>query len=208
MDTMNNTLAKIAELTVINTNEINNLKKKDEKIITSVGNLNELTNIVFDFMKGVTDGYNTIKKDIETVKLDFEDAIQKINKEKELAIATVRISKSLEGYFSQAEFGNHFKVKIGAKTVGKLFRVVKIAKSSKKNTEPYDNLCPVYAKPSSYIDGYGNERVTFKYNYQKCVNKIDNWLEEKGLLEQFYSNSTPSEMESYITNLHSTYIGV
>lgn len=207
MENVNEILSKIAELSIVNTNEINKLKNKDEEIITSVGSLNDLTNIIIDFNKNVTFEINTVKKKNEELEIKFEEYKLQQEKEKEVAINSIRLSQGLDGFCNQKDFGNRFKFKIGSKSVGKLLRVCEIAMRSRtSSTIPYDNLCPTYAKPSTYKNSNGFECQTFKWNYEKCVKKIDKWLNEHGLLEQLYSLSTPAEAEKFISNLHKTYI--
>ena len=207
MENTNEILNKIAELSIVNTKEINKLKSKDEEIITSVGTLNDLTNIIIQFSNTATKDINEVRKQNTELKLEFDEYKHQQEKEKEVAINAIRLSQGLDGYCNQKDFGNRYKFKIGSKSVGKLLRVCEIAmKSRTSSTIPYDNLCPTYAKPTTFKSPQGYEVQTFKWNYEKCVKKIDKWLNEHDLLDQIYSLSTPAEAEKFIANLHKTYI--
>lgn len=135
----------------------------------------------------------------------FEDMKNDNNKKTDVAINSMRLGNQKYEYISQNDFGAAFRVKIGAKMVGKLFRIIGIAKESKSRTEPYANFVPAYAISDPVETQYGS-RINYRWNYAKCLNKLEEWLEEHNYKEEFYSIETERKMTQFINELYDTYM--
>lgn len=92
MENINEILSKVTELTVINTQQIEKLKNKDEDISTSVIGINDLVNTLINFSKGVSKEINNVKKENESLKLDLDDLKEDVKKQKELSISTTKVT--------------------------------------------------------------------------------------------------------------------
>ena len=115
-----------------------------------------------------------------------------------LEVSRHRVTESIYGFVSLSDLGNHFKIHIGSKTMGKLLKVVNIAKMGKSNTEPYSNLIQDgFAKSMMYGDN-----ITYQYNPDKCIKKIDRYLEKCELLERFYLIDNEHDMQKFINDLY------
>lgn len=127
---------------------------------------------------------------------------------KEMMVSNMRINDRTDKFVNQNNFGSNFRVKIGSVTVGKLLKVVGLAKVSIRKTEPYQiSVESGYAITDKYIDNItGEEYRSYKWNYKKCLEKIEDWLSNHGLLEQFYSICTEKEMAKFINTLYDLYI--
>jgi glutathione peroxidase-family protein len=155
---------------------------------------------------------NNKLKQFQDAQLKTEQKVDILQEEflqtKEMMVSNMRVTDRVEKFINQNDFGSNFRVKIGSGTVGKLFKVVGIAKVSTRNTEPYQSLVASgYSVTDKYIDKItGEEHRCYKWNYKKCLEKIENWLTSHELLEQFYSICTEKEMLKFINNLYDLYI--
>jgi hypothetical protein len=199
--------SKIVELSIANTKEINNLRQKDSEIVDVIEKNNQLTNDLITVFTSIKNEINDIKKFKTKTEISIDEINTKIDKSNALATAAIKVTKGIDGYCNQREFGSKYMVKIGSKSVGKLLKVVGIAmKQAKGKTIPYDNMCPCYAKILIHPDIYGYDHPSYVWNYNKCSTKIDEWLKQHDLYEQFYSNTTSEKMERYISYLHNTFV--
>lgn len=111
-----------------------------------------------------------------------------------------RVLQPKYGFVNQRDFGQFFSPSIGSKTVGKLLKVVGLAIKSTGRTIPYREYIPAYA------DTYTTESyTTIVWNYEKCVEKINEWLKEHSYYEKFYSIADTKEMEKFISDLYQKY---
>jgi len=140
--------------------------------------------------------------DIQESMKDLNSRIDKSEEKQErglaVAVNSMRVKQTQYGYITLKAFGNQFTVSIGSKTVGNLFRIVGIAQRNSETTQPYRQYIPRYSKTMA------NEHFsTFVWNYENCLNKIDDWLTDKGHYEEFYSITTEKEMKLFINELYS-----
>ena len=162
---------------------------------------------MLNMSKEVSERLYQNEKDKENIKIDIDELRNSIDKKTEVAINSLRKKAQLDEYCNLSDLGNNFRVKIGAKTMGKLLRVVGIAQSSRyTTTKPYHSLCPKFAVTSSFTDNYGNTHQTFKWNYNNCLKKIDEWLQNHDLYEDFYAVATERKMEKFINDLHTSFV--
>lgn len=124
------------------------------------------------------------------------------NKQLELERARHRKAENRYGYISLSDLGNQFTVAIGAKTMGTLLRLVGIAKAKQSTTEPMaESIRSDYAK--SQDTPWGG--IIWQWNSERCIEKIDRWLERNELIDHFYSFTDERELMQYIKHLEDTY---
>ena len=114
-----------------------------------------------------------------------------------------KLNESKRKYVLLNELGNHFNTKIGSKTVGRLLRIIGLAQMKSNDTVPYQNSVPKYAV--NLLD-FEEKRVGFVWQYENCVKKLDKWLKENDLYEDFYSITHQKDMAEFVRNLHIKHI--
>lgn len=152
----------------------------------------------------------------EDERLQAQFKLDKLNEKREkikIAIGTeeyIDIVKGIkglqdnkQGYLTQSDFGRSFAREVGAKYVGRLFRVVGLAKRSKKETVPYEKFIPNYSM--NKLD-YEGKSVSYRWNYNKCVEFIDKWLNNNDYFEKFYSITDKDSLEYYIDSLYKKHV--
>lgn len=140
----------------------------------------------------------------EVIKLKESREIDKEIQEKQLELERARHRKAENrfGHISLSDLGNQYKVSIGSKTMGILLRLSGIAKSKQSTTEPLAEMVRAdYAK--SQDTNWGG--VIWQWNSEKCIGKVDRWLEKEGLIDQFYSITDEKELMRYIQYLEENY---
>lgn len=149
---------------------------------------------------------NEVKKmelfnDVEKINGRIAELRSKLdNKEIQKALdKQTKLTENKAVYVNQTDFGASFNLKIGSKTVGKLFKVVGLAMKSRSSTTPYERYVPKYAQS---IVNQDTSRVTYKWNYDECYKHIDSWLRDRGLYEKFYSITDKKTLGSFINVLH------
>lgn len=123
------------------------------------------------------------------------------DKKLEVSINTYRVNTNKYDFESQADFGNKFRVSIGAGTVGKLFKIVGLAKPSKGKTEPYRTAISEKKATTEIVNGF----ETVRWNHEKCLKQVEQWLGEYGLLEKFYSIDKEKDLQKFINELYVEY---
>ncbi len=113
-----------------------------------------------------------------------------------------RIEEHRYGFVSLGDLGQCYRVSIGSVTMGKLLRMVGMAKEKQSKTEPYRECI---SSGCSKSDTYG-DNVTYKWNPEKCIPKIDKWLETEGLIDEFYSFDEEKKLHKFITELAEKYL--
>jgi len=131
-----------------------------------------------------------LENDIKDLKDDNEKKLGAI-----INISTVKENKWIYG--SQSDFGSSFEVTIGAGTVGKLFKVIGLAKISKSKTEPLHDKIGKYATMETI-----KEHKTWRWNHKYCLEFLDNWLKVNKLYEEFYTIPNEKEMLKFIKKLY------
>jgi len=152
---------------------------------------------------------NQQKEIVETVKIVQEEnrnEIDKIraesDKKLEVTINQMRVARNKWGFDSQSDFGMKFKVSIGSKTVGKLFRVVGLAKKSKTGRiEPMRRAIESGKAATEIANGY----EVFRWHHEKCLEHVENWLSSHNLLGKFYSFDKEKDLREFIQYLYNVY---
>jgi len=159
-----------------------------------------------DKATGMVDGFNqTLKATdirVDEVNNKFEDYKVQIEIDKNVIVNGMRVDKNKFVYGSQADFGLRFKVSIGSITVGKLFKVIGIAKSSKGRTEPKRESILNGRATTDSINGY----EVFRWNHEKCLKALEKWLRENDLFEEFYSIETEKDLKIYINEMFNEFV--
>lgn len=137
-------------------------------------------------------------------KIITEFEIMKIDQKKnlEVAVNSLRVKEGRFEFINAGDFGRYFSVSIGAVFVGRLFRIVGLAQPNKGSTIPYRKHIPKYAKTNA-----ASNYTSVSWHYVNCLKFIDEWLQENGYYEEFYSIQSEKEMEKFINQLHEIKIG-
>ncbi len=193
------------KLIVKNKLDISNLNDKELDLIQQQINERKIKAITIK-LEQVENIILKVNEKVDIVIDEFDNKIEDIktdnNKKLEVAINTYRVSKNKYGYESQANFGNSFRVSIGSGTVGKLFKIIGIAKVSKGKTEPTRESINSGKATTEIINGY----ETFRWNREKCLKALEKWLKENNLLEEFYSIDKEKKLQIFINDLYDKYI--
>lgn len=106
------------------------------------------------------------------------------------------------GFITQTDLGQRFTVSIGSVYMGNLLRMSGLAKAKESVTEPYREFI---ASGHAKSDPYG--KVTnYKWNPEKCIPKIEKWLEQEGLIDEFYSFDDEKKLHAFIGKLTEKYL--
>lgn len=143
----------------------------------------------------VTEKVNMLEQTIEIEKEMHEKSL-------ELERKRHRVTENRFGFIGLSDLGKQFTVTIGSKTMGALLRVVGIAKAKQSVTEPYAELVRQgYAK--SQDTQWGG--VVWQWNPEKCITKIEKWLDKKNLIDTFYSIDNEKDLMKFIQELEESY---
>lgn len=139
-----------------------------------------------------------LKDDQEKLKESFSIQSSEIDSWKSMEIARHRAEEHRFGFVSLNDLGQIYNVSIGSKTMGKLLRLVGLAKDKQSKTEPLrSSIMGNYAKSVMYGDF-----ATYQWNPEKCIKKIDEWLMGKGIIDEFYSIEDEKKLTEYINQLY------
>ena len=139
----------------------------------------------------------------EQVKLKEEMAITRLENEgiREVQLKEHRVKEHRFGFVGLSDLGQSYLVSIGSKTMGNLLRLAGLAKKKQSKTEPVRTATlNNYAKSMMYGD-----YPTYQWNPEKCIEKIDRWLEKEGLIDEFYAIEDEKKLMEYINNLFEIY---
>lgn len=139
----------------------------------------------------------------EQEKLREELAITQEENEnfREMELKRHRVTEHRFGFVGLSDLGQCYQVSIGSKTMGKLLRLAGLAKAKQSKTEPMRTATlNNYAKSIMYGD-----YPTYQWNPEKCIEKIDRWLESEGRIDTFYSIEDEKELMEYINELYEIY---
>lgn len=138
------------------------------------------------------------KEEVETLKEQVDISQEKAETLRELELKRHRAEEHRFGYVGQSDLGQIFQVSIGAKTMGKLLRLAGLVKSKSRRAEPLRSaIVNGYAKSFMYGD-----YPSYQWNPEKCIQRIERWLDDKGILDTFYGIDDEKELADYIKDLH------
>jgi len=195
----------INEIELYNKYDISNMSD-DELDFIQQQIMNRKMNGLYIKMEQLQNDTKQLESKVEIIHEELsnkiDDMLSDNDKKLEVTINTYRVDKNKWGFESQADFGNRFRVSIGSKTVGKLFKVIGLAKPSKGATEPKREAIISKKATTDTINGY----ECFRWNHEKCLDTLEKWLKEHNRLEEFYSIDNEKELKKYIDNLYITYV--
>jgi transposase len=156
---------------------------------------------VTEYIERLNDRQLKHEKVAEIRGLEIESRISKLQ---DFTVDRLSAKQTKYGWVTQSQFGEQFDTPISSHRVGKLLRVAGIAKKQRKTT-PYNQ----YLDSSKLADSYINDKgiASIVWNYTRCRLHINTWLEQKGLLTEFYSITNKDELHKFIDYLHEKYIG-
>lgn len=186
--------------------DISQLSDSEMDLIQQKINQRKISQISKD-LEEVKSGLSKINEKVDIQSEEFSnkfDDLQADNERKlKVAITTYRVDKNKWGFESQSDFGNRFRVSIGSQIVGRLFRIVGLAKSSKTGcTEPYREAINAGKASTDIVRGFEVHR----WHHEKCVNHIEKWLKDHDLLEEFYSFDKEKDLQKFITDLFRQHV--
>jgi hypothetical protein len=137
----------------------------------------------------------------EEIKREVEKQLEIERSRFELEKARHRVEEHRFGFVSLNDLGQIYNVSIGSKTIGKLLRLAGLAKDKQSKTEPLrSSIMSNYAKSVMYGDF-----PTYQWNPEKCIKKIDEWLMEMSIIDEFYSIEDERKLTEYINGLYERY---
>jgi len=144
---------------------------------------------------------NELKEEQEITKKEVEIMKSENETLRELEIKRHRAEEHKYGYISLSDLGQCYQISIGAKTMGKLLRLAGIAKAKQSKTEPLRScILDGTAKSTMYGDF-----PTYYWNPDKCIKKIDEWMNGIGVVDKFYAIENEKELIKFINNLEQNY---
>lgn len=198
----------MSESALINKSDLVNIPDEEWDILTSQRQDKRLRKLEGK-MKDMEDLHI---KDSKMKDIRIDEVNNKVDKFKEdidrktdVSINNMRLEDQKNDYVTQNDFGAGFRIKIGSVTVGKLFKIVGLAKTSKGCTEPYAELLNSYAICVPIQNG-GRNIITYKWHYKICLKKIERWLERNFLTEEFYSIENEKSIIEFINRLYNKYV--
>jgi hypothetical protein len=154
-------------------------------------------------MERVEDEHLKTKAEVAGMKAGLEEAREDSAKALQIAINAMRVREPLKGWMNLGEMGRSVTPSISSVRMGKLLRVVGIAKRSSSKTTPYQE----YIGPEKLVRVEVYDTASgYKWNFKRVFNHINVWLEKNGYLEQFYSTETEDDRARLIDRLHYQYV--
>ena len=142
-----------------------------------------------------------ITEEQETIKAELATTTEENAALRELELKRHRVEEHRYGFVSLADLGQVYQVSIGSKYMGKLLRLAGIAKAKQSKTEPLrSSTLNNYSKSVMYGDF-----PTYQWNPEKCIAKIDRWLDKIGVIDQFYAIDDEAKLHKYIQELEQKY---
>lgn len=139
------------------------------------------------------------KQDKQVEKLSILE--DENNNLREIELKRHRVTEHRFGFVGLSDLGQSWEVSIGSKTMGKLLRLAGLAKTKQSKTEPLRSATlNNYAKSMMYGD-----YPTYQWNPEKCIEKIDRWLEKEELIDTFYAIEDEKALMEYINKLFEDY---
>lgn len=132
------------------------------------------------------------------------DLEEKQEEQKQIAVNSMRVNAPKYDWVTQTKFGEFLEPSIGSQTIGKLLKTVGLAKQRPGRTVPYRK----YIGESKYarIRTFENYSTT-DWHYEKCLDFIDDWLEDKNLYNEFYSTESEEARKEFIDQIYNAYVG-
>lgn len=156
---------------------------------------NDTKNVVDQFVPSATEAFVKVKGITDELKEEIAEV-------KQIQIASTRVRQPRYEYVSQGDFGRHFNVSISSVRIGKLLKIVGLAQPSKGKLAPYRQ----YVNSGHAIRRDDEKYTHHHWHFQKCLKKIDKWLDANNHLTRFYSITETKELDRFIDGLYNKYI--
>jgi hypothetical protein len=137
-------------------------------------------------------------------EIGLEEERQEREKIKELAMSSLRSNGAKEGWVNLTDFGAQYQASMSCIRMAKLLKIVGIA-HKKGKTMP---LRKWVGEKKLAINQTYNGHSRFLWNYERCSDFIDKWLEANGYFSVFYSiqgNGNEKELANLIDQLYKRY---
>lgn len=145
---------------------------------------------LYQMVKEIKENQEKQQEEMSIIKTENENL-------REIELKRHRVTEHRFGFVGLSDLGQSYEVSIGSKTMGKLLRLAGLAKKKQSRTEPMRSATlNDYAKSMMYGD-----YPTYQWNPEKCIEKIDRWLEKEDLIDEFYSIANEKDLMEYINNL-------
>lgn len=145
------------------------------------------------------------KKDKQESNIAIDEVKDTARKAVDIAVSAKAIKSNMAGYMNASAFGSMFINKVGAKRVGQLLKIIGVAQKSNPKTIPYDTCVPKYSKIDFVPDIYGRDQPAYRWNYDNCKEKLDDWLLKYDLYEEFYTVNSNGKLDRYIKILYERF---
>lgn len=130
---------------------------------------------------------------------------EKLNEIEQIAKASLRTKEPKYGWMTLRDFGLQYQTTISNRRMGKLLRVVGLAIKGQSITRPRRNCV---GKERFAINEVVDGRSRILWNYKRCSDWIDIWLERNGYYAEFYrlvSLGDEAKLAKFIDILHEKY---
>jgi hypothetical protein len=169
-------------------------KKKLQRFESQQIKDKEETNIKFEELK------NEFKNELDKHK-------EEMNKKEEVVIGGLRIDNQVSDFITQDVFGKSFTPPMSRIMVGKLFKIIGLARPGQKETIPFMNaLTMKYAINYFVEDPYGNKHEAYLWDQEKCLCRLEKWLKSNNYTEQFYFIFDTATRHKFINELYEKYV--
>lgn len=155
----------------------------------------------------VLEKMNRMSKKLETLETKLEETNANVEKMRientelvELERKRHRLEEHRYGYVTATQLGQGYAVTIGSQSMGKLLKMAGLAKVQGRTEPLMSAIQSDYAKVVQYGDHIG-----YNWNPERCVKKIDKWLNKKGIIDDFYAIEDEAELIGYISQLYSAW---
>jgi hypothetical protein len=119
---------------------------------------------------------------------------------RKVADASARRMKDADEYYVRTVLGKVFAPEISAKRMTKLLHVVGVVGVHGDPLSPHRSGREPLAKPKPF-----SEYPTWLFHAQKTIRRINSWLEENDLYEDFHATTTKNDRDAFIDMLYEEF---
>lgn len=173
----------------------NTLQEKEKELDVLQGVLTQVRN-GFTEIRGAI---NRLKDEQERLKSETNSKISNVLS---IAESGKRATSDKREYLTMTEFGKNFTPELSNFSVSKVFQIIGLTYKEKREhrTVPYSKYMGYYVRRVT------NNKNFYAWSYERCLKKIDSWLEKNNHHKEFYSKSSEPEMRHYINYLYELYV--
>jgi len=179
---------------------MSNMNFEQRQALVNMASIKQVESLTVE-VKAIQNKIEGTKIEVEQLKNDIEESKREHENMLELERKRHRSTEFKWGFINASDLGQCFATSIGSITMGKLLRLAGLAKAKQSRTEPMrEAIVNNYAKSNML----GNN-LTYLWNPEKCINKIDKWLTNIGVIDKFYSIEDEEALKEYIKELEAKY---